>query len=149
MRDAMRPDRRGQGRNADQPAGAGTEVATRMADGAGWASLAAGLALTIAPSRCGWFGGLCLDRRVVRVYGVGDLVVGRGLLLGRNRAGWMMVRAGWNLVLAGLAGSALATGTARRGRAATLLGAMVVLAAADAGMARRLAAGSVGNAASG
>lgn len=147
MRDAMRPDRRAPGRNADERAG--VEVAARMADGAGWASLAAGLALSIAPTRGGWFGGLCLDRRVVRVYGVGDLVVGGGLLLGHNRAGWMTARAGWNLVLAGLAGSALATGTPRRGRAATLLAAMVALAVADAGMARRLATASVGNGAAG
>lgn len=133
--------RNGWGREAERRAE--ETVAARMAAGAGWASLAAGLALTVAPTGSGEVGGLRVDRRVVRVYGVGDLFVVGGLLLARNWAGWMAARAVWNLVLAGLDESAVAAGTPRRGRATALLGEMVMVAGVDGVVAWRLARESV------
>lgn len=112
----------------------------RLAVGAGWASLAGGLSFVVAPSGSGALVGLRDDRVALRLFGVGDLVVGGGLLLGRDRARWVWARAVWNLVLVALCGRALVVGTPRAGRAAGILALMGVLGAVDGRNARRLRA---------
>lgn len=76
--------------------------------------------------------------RLGRAVGVGDLAIGGGLLLGRDRARWMETRALGNVAIAGLCGWALAAGTPRRGRTIALLAAMAGLTPVDGLVARRL-----------
>ena len=111
----------------------------RLATVAGWASLAAGLTLAVAPGAGGELVGLIGAPSVLRAYGAGELAIGGGLLLSGDGARWVGARAVWDLVLAGLGGRALAMGTPHRGRAGALLALMVVLAAVNGWVARRLA----------
>lgn len=114
------------------------EDAARLAVGVGWLSLALGVFLTTAPGTGAALMGLGDRPRLGRAVGVGDLAIGGGLLLGRDRARWMQVRALSNLAIAGLCGWALAAGTPRRGRAVGLLALMVGLTPVDGLVARRL-----------
>lgn len=112
--------------------------APSLAAGGGWTSLALGLFLTIAPATGATLMGLGDRPGEARAVGLADLVIGAGLLLGRDQARWMLARALGNAAIAGLGARALADGTPRRGRAAGLLALMAGLTVLDGLVARRL-----------
>lgn len=66
---------------------------------AAFATLATGTALVLAPGRVGWLTGLD-DARTARLFGVADLTLVPGLLVGRPRWPWMAARAVLNLPMA-------------------------------------------------
>jgi hypothetical protein len=67
----------------------------------GWATCGIGCVLIIAPRAVTGPLGLVGQDGAVRGFGVGDLVLVRGLLRGRSRWPWMLARAGLNLAVAG------------------------------------------------
>ena len=69
----------------------------RMAELAGWATLAIGAALIVAPRRTTGPLGLDGQEGAVRALGVADLVLVPGLLRGNPRWPWMAARAAFNL----------------------------------------------------
>ena len=76
--------------------------------------------------------------RLARAVGVADLIVGPTLLLGRDRARWMLARALLNAALSGVFAWSLTTGTPRRGRALGGMVGMSALTVTDYLLARRL-----------
>lgn len=72
-------------------------MSERMAEFAGWATLAAGAALLVAPRRTTGPLGLDGQEAAVRVIGVSDLVLVPGLLRGNPRWPWMAARAAFNV----------------------------------------------------
>jgi hypothetical protein len=69
----------------------------RMAEFAGWATLAIGATLIVAPRRTTGPLGLDGQEAAVRALGVSDLVLVPGLLRGNPRWPWMTARAAFNL----------------------------------------------------
>jgi hypothetical protein len=69
----------------------------RMAELAGWATLAIGAALIVAPRRTTGPLGLDGQEGAVRALGVADLVLVPGLLRGEPRWPWMTARAVFNI----------------------------------------------------
>ena len=109
-----------------------------LAVGVGWVSLGFGFALTLAPRRSAAFLGWENREWLSRGIGAADLLVGAGLLSGRDPARWMAARAFLNAVLAlGYAGI-LKAGTPQPGRAKNWLGLTAALAAFDFALSRRL-----------
>lgn len=103
---------------------------------AGWASLGLGLPLVVAPHRVAALIGLHESLATVRAFGILDLVLGCGLLSGRQRARWMIGRAGGNLVLAILCARAITDGRPTRPQTTLLLVTMILLTGVDGLVAR-------------
>ncbi len=59
----------------------------------GWASLATGLLLFLAPGFSAWLFGMTDQVGLMRYLGVRDIFIGGALLLGRKLALWMLARA--------------------------------------------------------
>lgn len=76
------------------------DQAERSAITAGAVTLATGVALVLAPERCGWPTGMRARPEVLRAIGISDLVTAPGLLAARPRWPWMVARASLNVVLA-------------------------------------------------
>jgi hypothetical protein len=112
--------------------------AQELAAVVGWVSLGVGLPLTLAPRRMATFLGWGDRAPLARAIGVADLVVGPVLLLRRDRARWMLVRALLNALLAAIYARVLAAGAPRRGRAVGGFVGMSALTLTDSFLARRL-----------
>jgi len=98
---------------------------------AGWASLGLGLPLVVAPQRAATLIGLHESPATIRAFGVFDLLLGCGLLSGRQPARWMIGRAGGNSILAVLCARTLTRGRSSRPQTTILLVAMVLLTGLD------------------
>ncbi len=83
----------------------------------GWVSIGAGLALVAIPGPLMKAVGLGDRPSLGRFLGVRDLVLGTGLLLGQNTAGWSRARAIADAVDAALIVGGAAAGAFRRDRA--------------------------------
>lgn len=118
---------------------AGSVTARGFAASAGWASLALGLFLTAKPGTATDLMGLGDRPRLGQAVGAADLALAAGLLLRPGQGHWLVLRALGNLAIAGLCGNALANGSPRPARAATLLALMAPLATLEMLVARRLA----------
>ncbi len=114
------------------------ERARGLAAVVGWVSLGMGLALTLSPRSSAMALGWDDRARLAHAVGVADLIIGPALLLGRDLARWMLIRASMNAALSGVYTWTLATGTPRRGRALGGLVGMSALTLTDYLLARRL-----------
>ncbi len=98
---------------------------------AGWASLGLGLPLVAAPQQAAALIGLQESPATIRAFGVLDLLLGGGLLSGRQPARWMLGRAAGNLILAVLCARTLTSGRPARPQTTILLIAMILLTGLD------------------
>jgi hypothetical protein len=103
----------------------------QMAAIAGWATLAIGTALVVAPRRTSRPLGLEGREVAVRVIGVSDLVLVPGLLRGNPRWPWMAARAVFNL------GDAVYLLRARARTGAAVMAALTAIDGATAYQLRR------------
>lgn len=109
-----------------------------LATAVGWVSLGMGLSLVLAPR---WSAGLIgwgERARLAGAIGAADLVIGPAILLGRDRAWWMLARAILNAVITGVYARVLTAGTLQRGRAVAGVVGMSALTLTDYFLARRL-----------
>ena len=110
----------------------------RLATRVGWVSLGMGAAMTLAPRRSAALLGWADRGGLARLVGGVDLILGAGLLRGRRRARWMLVRAILNAILCLIYARILAEGQPRRGGPAAGAGLMAALALFDYSLSRRL-----------
>ena len=110
----------------------------RLVTVVGCVSLGMGLSLSLAPRRSAELLGWGERARLAGAIGVADLVIGPSILLGRNRARWMLARAILNAVIAGVNVRVLKAGTHPRGRAVAGVIGMSALTLTDYTLARRL-----------
>lgn len=109
-------------------------VAERFTDGAGLVTAIVGTALVVAPARADAALGLGLSPMPARALGIADVVLAPGLLRGRPRWPWMVVRTVLNAVVAwAYAAASRRPGGHRRARRGAL--AMTVLVVVDGGVA--------------
>ena len=101
-------------------------------------TLGFGLALTLAPRRSAAFLGWGEREGLSRAIGASDLVIGTGLLSGRDRPRWMLARALLNAGIAVNYAGLLKDGTPQPGRVGGWLGVMAALTAFDYTLSRRL-----------
>lgn len=110
-----------------------------LATGVGWISLSMGLLLTFAPEKGATLLGWGERPRLARAVGVIDLIIGPGLLLGRDRRSqWMLARAFLNAVIALIYAGVLATDRPRQNRAIGGAILMSALTVTDYSLSRRL-----------
>lgn len=74
-------------------------MAEQAATTAGMVTTVAGVALILAPARCGARIGMEHHAGVLRTIGITDLIVAPGLLAGRPRWPWLLARAALNVGL--------------------------------------------------
>ncbi len=69
-----------------------------LARGLGWFSVSLGIAEVLAPGRLAHAVGLRRRRRLLRLYGMREIVTGIGLLLSHDPAPWLWVRTGGDVL---------------------------------------------------
>ena len=106
--------------------------------GVGWVSLGMGAAMTLDPRRSAALLGWADREGLARPVGGVDLILGAGLLRGRRRARWMLVRALLNAILCLIYVGVLAEGRPDRVRPAAGAGLMAALTLFDYSLSRRL-----------
>lgn len=112
----------------------------RLARGLGCFSLALGTAQLVAPGRVNRLAGFRdgdRTRALQRLVGGRELLAGAGLLSPMRPAGWLWARVAGDAADVALAGAAVRTGHARRGRGAAVVAALAGVAAVDLLAARR------------
>ncbi len=109
-----------------------------LARALGWVSIGVGLTIVAAPARLMKAIGLGDRPNLGRLLGVRDLVLGTGLLLGQNTAGWCRARGVADALDVALIVGGAAAGTFRRDRAPIGVASGASFSALSFWLARRL-----------
>jgi hypothetical protein len=110
----------------------------RTARGVGWFSIAMGLAEMLATRSVAKTVGLNRRPGLVRMFGMGDMATGVGLLSQRNRRPWLWARVAGDVMGLITLGSAFGKHRRGRGRIGAALAAVAGVTALDLMTGRRL-----------